>query len=408
MPLDNTVIQEILVGVVGNGLWSLVSQTGAKAFRGTRDLISPPRPAIVEAIRFASDQLLRTIGARDASRQNRLVAYLGSPEIELIVRQLFATSLTGPMDGATLSSVKRELVSSMSRSLDISEQRIGPFAMRFFDGLIASVEEALNETMKGNALSAHEAMTAARDRRLLDEISNLRENLSLLTSRPSLDVAEILAFEKKYRGAVESVHAHVRPPHLESGRRIPIDRIFVAPGISWRPHQKNLQPETLDLQVFLSGLYRGVLLGNPGGGKSTTSAKICHDLAARYNDRLLAGREATPVLVVLREYGSQKKLSNCSIVEFLAQQSAARYQLKAPESAFEYLLLNGRIVVIFDGLDELIESSYRQEITSNVELESMHKSGSNWTRITLRSRGQKRLRLSSRTAPLFPTCGAIR
>ena len=366
LPLNNTVIQGILLGVVGNGLWSLVALTGTKAFRGARDLISPPRPSVVEAIRLASDQLLAsTVGT--GFRQERLVAYLSSPEVELIVRQLFATSLVGSADDATMTSVKRELISSMSRSLDVDEQRIEPFAMRFLDGLVAIVEEALRKAMEGNILSAHEALAAARDRRLLDEISNLRENLSLLTSKPSLDVAEILAFEGKYREAVESVHAHIRPPHLDNGRRIPIEKIFVAPGISWIPRQRNLQSETLDFQVFLSGLYRGVLLGNPGGGKSTFLSKICHDLAAGYSDRLLAGREVTPALVVLREYGNKKKATSCSIVEFLGLQAASRYQIIAPEKAFEYLLLNGRLVVLFDGLDELLESGYRQEITSNVE-----------------------------------------
>ena len=75
----------------------------------------------------------------------------------------------------------------------------------------------------------------------------------------------------------------------------------------------------------------------------------------------------TPAIVILREYGSQKKTTNCSIAQFLAQQASSRYQLAPPPNAFEYLLLNGRLLVVFDGLDELLDSSYRQEITSNVE-----------------------------------------
>jgi predicted NACHT family NTPase len=146
-----------------------------------------------------------------------------------------------------------------------------------------------------------------------------------------------------------------------------IDEIFVPPRISRVPLRKTDETETLSLPAFLSRLYRGVLLGNPGGGKSTASAKICFDLATKYSDRLFAGREVTPAIVILREYGSQKKATNCSIVEFLEQQAKSRYQLRPPENAFEYLLLNGRMLVVFDGLDELLDTSYRQEITSNVE-----------------------------------------
>jgi predicted NACHT family NTPase len=35
--------------------------------------------------------------------------------------------------------------------------------------------------------------------------------------------------------------------------------------------------------------------------------------------------------------------------------------------AFEYLLRSGRAFIVFDGLDELLDTSFRQEITNNVE-----------------------------------------
>lgn len=75
----------------------------------------------------------------------------------------------------------------------------------------------------------------------------------------------------------------------------------------------------------------------------------------------------TPTLVILREYGSKRKASGCSILQFLEQQARYRYQIEPPPNAFEYLLLNGRLFLVFDGLDELLETSYRQEISSDVE-----------------------------------------
>ena len=255
----------------------------------------------------------------------------------------------------------------MSLYLDIEEQRLQPFSDAVLNALLTSVQEALHGAIEKNLLAAHEAMESARHKMLLDEIANLQENFALLSSNVTIDVSAILQFEEKYRDLVGSVHAFIKPPHLESGRRVPIDDIFVAPRISTIPRQKTREPDAVELSAFLSGLYRGVLLGNPGGGKSTASAKICHDLATRYSERLFAGREVTPVLVVLREFGIQKKLSGCSIAQFIEMQSNSRYQLDPPPNAFQYLLLNGRLIVIFDGLDELLDTSYRQEITSNVE-----------------------------------------
>ena len=56
----------------------------------------------------------------------------------------------------------------------------------------------------------------------------------------------------------------------------------------------------------------------------------------------------------------RKKARKCSILEYLEQVSSSNYQLKPPSGSLEYLLLNGRAVVIFDGLDELLETRYSE------------------------------------------------
>jgi hypothetical protein len=124
---------------------------------------------------------------------------------------------------------------------------------------------------------------------------------------------------------------------------------------------------SLKLTEFLQRIYRAVLLGNPGGGKSTLKDKLCFDLAANYLERPMGGRRLTPIPVILRDYGAEKKAHNMSIVQFMESVANSSYQLSPPRGAFEYLLLNGRILVIFDGLDELLETNYRQKITADVE-----------------------------------------
>jgi hypothetical protein len=53
---DNT-IRDLLLGIIGNGLWSLIAQSGSNAVREVRALVSPPQSSVVEAIREASDSL---------------------------------------------------------------------------------------------------------------------------------------------------------------------------------------------------------------------------------------------------------------------------------------------------------------------------------------------------------------
>jgi predicted NACHT family NTPase len=90
-------------------------------------------------------------------------------------------------------------------------------------------------------------------------------------------------------------------------------------------------------------------------------------MATDYPQRLLAGRQVTPILVVLRNYGADKKTHSCSILQFIEATANATYQIQPPPSVFEYLLLNGRAVVLFDSLDELLDTSYRQEISGDIE-----------------------------------------
>ncbi len=50
------------------------------------------------------------------------------------------------------------------------------------------------------------------------------------------------------------------------------------------------------------------------------------------------------------------------MLDWLESVCDAPYGVAAPQGALEYLLLNGRALVIFDGLDELLDTSLRREV----------------------------------------------
>jgi NACHT domain len=118
---------------------------------------------------------------------------------------------------------------------------------------------------------------------------------------------------------------------------------------------------------LLSTLHRTVILGNPGGGKSTFAQKVTFELAKHYQQRKVGARQLTPSLVILRDYAASRKERKISIREYLELCSSSDYQLPPATGAFEYLLRNGRLLVIFDGLDELLDTQHRQRITQDIE-----------------------------------------
>ncbi|MDJ0598041.1 MAG: NACHT domain-containing protein [Crocosphaera sp.] len=174
--------------------------------------------------------------------------------------------------------------------------------------------------------------------------------------------------KKKYRNQVANRHGFITPPFVDATKKISMDEIYVCPNFFPNYYSNRTGSEDLSITEFYSVLHRTVLLGDPGGGKSTFSQKLCYDLAIQYENRLLADRQVTPFLVILRDYASQNQQDHCSILEFINNNIKANYQITSfPSDAVEYLLLNGRAVVIFDGLDELTNTSDRQKIRDDVE-----------------------------------------
>jgi len=106
-------------------------------------------------------------------------------------------------------------------------------------------------------------------------------------------------------------------------------------------------------------LDRTVLLGDPGGGK-TTAANVLANFFASDPDR------AIPFLVTLREYAATMP-PQWSVTEYIEQTLSTLYQCAPPDGLVERLLLTGRAVVIFDGLDELLDASRRRQVAERVE-----------------------------------------
>ncbi|WP_051870287.1 NACHT domain-containing protein, partial [Streptomyces resistomycificus] len=73
-----------------------------------------------------------------------------------------------------------------------------------------------------------------------------------------------------------------------------------------------------------------------------------------------------PFLVLLRDFAADAEKR--SVVDHIEARLEALYQCPAPPGAVDRLLLSGAASVVFDGLDELVDSTRRREVTEIVEL----------------------------------------
>lgn len=317
--------------------------------------------------------ILQTTAAEQANNlqllgidEERIKVLLVSPEVESLLRQLFSVRISStPVDSTLL---KIQFRSMLAAFVDKSEDEVTTVSDNLFSALVDACGFAFEKAVQRGMISAHEVQTARRHRLVMDELRSIKTQIeSTRKVSQHKSFARILKFEQAYRERVGRHHKYIVPPNLEGAREVPISQLYVASNlISLRATQSKEQSPFSRAQL-LSISYRSVILGNPGAGKSTFAHKLCYDLSTHYDERLYAGRKLTPVIVILRDYASKRKMTGCSILDFIESASKSDYQLDVATGAFDYILQNGRALIIFDGLDELLDTQDRISVKKSVE-----------------------------------------
>jgi NACHT domain len=185
----------------------------------------------------------------------------------------------------------------------------------------------------------------------------------------------------RYRRLAQARHGYLYPPDFDRRRKVRAETIYVntpvvqhsaaladlgSPAMSEQqagdlvldsPDQRG--EEGLMVMDLAGRLDRTVLLGDPGAGKTTAANVFANVFACD------PGRKV-PFLVTLREYAA-KSPPEWSVAGYIEHTLSALYQCAAPAGLVEGLLLTGRAVVIFDGLDELLDTSRRRDVSDRVE-----------------------------------------
>lgn len=171
----------------------------------------------------------------------------------------------------------------------------------------------------------------------------------------------------RYRRQARARHGFLYPPDFDRRRKVPAVTIYVnTPVVDHPEHGLSLdrgrdpRAKAISTVLDLAGrLDRTVLLGDPGGGKTTAANVLANVFASDAARRI-------PFLVTLREYAA-KTPPEWSVAGHIEHNLETLYQSPAPRGLVERLLLTGRAVVIFDGLDELLDTSRRRDVSERVE-----------------------------------------
>jgi len=302
----------------------------------------------------------------EPARAQELLEFAQSPEVKNLAVSLATDTLLnycGRKDKTISKELKTQLRSllALQTSLDTADADAAAElifaaltqAVKSSVAVLAEDEGALSAPAKASMLKVQDSYldSAVRNSSLLAQIS---------------DLAEYKAFEDQYRTQVTNLYGTMRLPHAGTTRRVPYEQLYVQPNVKMladeTPTATLHEPTRLAIGALADSSIRFVLLGDPGGGKSTLSLKLTYDCASGsgiYDTKL-------PFLIILREYAAEIAKQSMSMAEYLAQLCKTPFAVEPPANALEYALLNGRAFVIFDGLDELLDTALRRQVVDAV------------------------------------------
>jgi hypothetical protein len=197
--------------------------------------------------------------------------------------------------------------------------------------------------------SADQAAAATRNSELLSKIT---------------DLSSIHKFELDLRNQIAALQAKMRMPSAGILKSVSYSQLYVEPILSLKSSSQ-ADAHAISATELVQQFNRAVIVGDPGGGKSTLAAKIIHDVASRGES--IAPTASVPFLLILREYISKFQSDRTAFIEYLADLCRFPYQVEPPAHAIEYILSSGRALVVFDGLDELTDTSLRRQVVEAIE-----------------------------------------
>jgi NACHT domain len=288
----------------------------------------------------------------------RLAGVLEGYEFQAALQELLAVRLTDAPEVDAIAARQVLIATLIANAADAAS--VGDVLTEYYDDQICALVTRL-EADDPPLLA--QIRSDAFSTRMINVLNAIERHTAALTTRPALRTEA--NFLSRYRRHVVTRHGELEPPDFDRRRRVPIADIYVPTTITEdpppgrAPAARAVAQPTYDVYGLAEQLDRSVLLGDPGGGKTTAANVLMHHFAADPQGRV-------PFLVTLREYASGDS-PQLSVVAHIERVLDGFYQIPPPAGLVELLMLTGRAVVIFDGLDELLDVGRRADVTGRVE-----------------------------------------
>lgn len=294
-------------------------------------------------------------------------------EVRALCRQLLAAQIANA-DGDQRRRIQKNIKSVLADRLNKRGivEGVKSYVSVFVEAVTSACIDTANEVSK-RSKQFGETFDWASDELVRESLSAIASYTSVL-SKVDDSEREDQNWIAKYKERYVEVHSRIRLPDVNTRHLVEYDRIYVEPTLrayaedttisTKEDNRKNRQlvPSGIrmheldrNLGKFFFNNIRTVILGDPGAGKSTSTliASITLMRESDYVPFYLQLRE-----IMMSDFGWK-------VIDEIVDLLSKRYQQEVHPNQVKKLLLEGRAIVVFDGLDEL-QNLYRRTRTCEI------------------------------------------
>src|SRR6266568_269255 len=205
--MDSNILT-VLLGLTANSLTSLLAFSGhkvgellvGKEFREKWEL---EKAALQPVLQKAITDIAETVEWEGPAREEIVCLFLLSPEVEEIVRQIYATGLDKGKVQNTLPAIRKiflrsltQFVTSYGSEADLKDEQLAEASDLLFETLVKECNLFLDLAIDRGVLAAHEAKSAFRHHIIESEMASIQRKLDFLVNQHTTNIRDILEFEK--------------------------------------------------------------------------------------------------------------------------------------------------------------------------------------------------------------------
>lgn len=271
---------------------------------------------------------------------------------------------SGYSTSSSLDRLAQAFMFEFNRAVGVSDPELAQSVWR---KLTASVKMGIDQIR-------HDENFDAGDMILLSRLTEQRGNTSSMTTaiNERLSVARdedrasgALAFVEEARRLSGPAFSEMVMPHARESHRVSIHDLYVARNLlelppDWNRRKTAHEDESADtISLHETSLEdrRFIVIGNPGAGKSTFVRSLVYATCQR------ASEDIAPLFVELKSWSS----GSGSLISMIASRLESSLQITAPQQAIADSLSMGMAMVVFDGLDEVVDVSERRSLVQAIE-----------------------------------------